>query len=60
MSETYIYGGRPAQTKKAEGITGMLIHGSEGYKFRVYGEGNSFTDYKIIHDDLSITIDQRD
>ncbi len=58
MLDTYIYGGKPAKTEKAEGVTGMLIYGAEGYKFRVYNKDHSFIDYKIRHDDLSITIDQ--
>ena len=58
MSETYIYGGKPAKTESAEGIKGILIHGVDGYSFRVYGKDHSFVDYKIRHDDLSITIDQ--
>ena len=58
MSDTYIYGGKSAKTESAEGVTGMLIHGIDGYSFRVYGKEGSYIDYKIRHDDLSVTIDQ--
>lgn len=58
MPENYIYGSKIARVEKAEGVTGMLIRGLNGYKFRVYREDDSFTDYDLRHDDLSITIDQ--
>jgi hypothetical protein len=58
MTETYIYGGKPVKTENAEGVKGILIHGVDGYIFRVYSEDGSFVDYKIRHDDLPVTIDQ--
>ncbi len=59
MSETYIYGGKPTKTEKADGVAGTLLRSSgNNYIFRVYGKNGSFIDYAIRHDDLSITIDQ--
>ena len=58
MPETYIYGGKPSKTESAEGVKGVLVHGVDGYSFRVYSKDGSFVDYKIRHDDLPITIDQ--
>jgi hypothetical protein len=59
MSEQYLYGGRPADVKSANGVKGMLIRSFDGHMaFRVYHEHDKeqFTDYEIRHDDLEVTI----
>lgn len=46
--------------KTANGVSGVLIFTIAGeVKFRVY-DTSSFTDYDIMHSDLSITIDDDD
>ncbi|MFM9888613.1 MAG: hypothetical protein ACKVQT_36785 [Burkholderiales bacterium] len=58
MIDTYLYGGVPAEVKRAGGVQGMIIRSLDGgFLFRVYHEGERFTDYEIRHDDLSVTID---
>jgi len=58
MGETYLYGGKPAKTRSAAGVKGMLIRTLDGaLVFRVYHDREHFTDYEIRHDDLSVTID---
>lgn len=57
-SETYLYGGRPAEAQPAAGVKGVLIRTLDGVMmFRVYHDRERFTDYEIRHDDLSVTID---
>ena len=59
MKHKYLYGGRPAETESAAGVRGVLIRVLDGtLMFRVYHDNESFTDYEIRHDDLSVTIDK--
>jgi hypothetical protein len=45
----------------AEGVEGQLIYtGSGQYVFRVYTDNYEFTDYDLLHCDLSVTITDRD
>jgi len=55
------------KVKNANGVTGCFITvwtGSEQkdytLKFRVYEKDHTFTDYDIVHNDLSVTIDDED
>ncbi len=58
MNTKYIYAGKVSEVKNAEGVSGMLIKVfGGGYLFRVYHSTDEFTDYRLRHDDLSITID---
>jgi hypothetical protein len=43
--------------KSANGVQGQLIYCGDGqYRFRVYTETFEFTDYDLLHYDLSVTI----
>jgi hypothetical protein len=45
----------------AEGVEGQLIYTGAGkYIFRVYTDNYEFTDYDLLHYDLSVTITDRD
>jgi hypothetical protein len=45
----------------AEGIEGQLIYTGAGvYVFRVYTDNFEFTDYDLLHCDLSVTITDQD
>lgn len=45
----------------AEGVQGQLIYTSTGaYMFRVYTDNFEFTDYDLLHCDLSVTITDKD
>lgn len=44
----------------ADGQEGVLIYAGENYYFRVYDNEGDFTDYKILHSDLSIVIKDPD
>ncbi|HID28754.1 MAG TPA: hypothetical protein EYP19_01980 [Desulfobacterales bacterium] len=57
MSEKYIYEGRSVDAISAAGVKGILIRSGSEYFLRVYGDGSTFIDYEIRHDDLSVTID---
>lgn len=57
MNDKYLYGGKPAEVKSAAGIRGVLIRTFGGdLMFRVYHDRESFTDYEIRHDDMSVTL----
>ena len=56
MGERYIYGGEIADVADASGVSGILIKTSSGFDFRIYNDDGSFNDYKLKHDDLSVTI----
>jgi hypothetical protein len=46
---------------KAEGVEGQLIYTGAGvYVFRVYTDNYEFTDYDLLHCDLSVTITDAD
>ena len=57
MTEKYIYGKKAADVEPAAGTKGILIRSGSGFFFRIYKMDGLFDDYKILHDDLSITID---
>ncbi len=57
MTEKYIYGKKTADVEPAAGAKGILIRSGSGFFFRIYKKDGLFDDYKILHDDLSITID---
>ena len=57
MKKKYVYGGRACDVTPAGGVNGVLIRSGSELLFRVYGSEGSFTDYDILHDDLSVTID---
>ena len=57
MSDKFIYGGKVADVTSAEEVKGTLIRSGSDYYFRVYQNDGEFTDYDIIHDELSVTID---
>jgi hypothetical protein len=41
----------------ADGVEGVLIWCADGvYRFRVYTDSFEFTDYDLLHSDLSVTI----
>lgn len=45
----------------ASGVEGQLIRCSDGiYRFRVYTDDFEFTDYDLLHSDLSVTITDPD
>jgi hypothetical protein len=58
MTEQYRYGKKVAEVTSANGVHGFLLRsGIDGsFFFRVYHENGEFTDYKIRHDDLEVTI----
>ena len=59
MNHKYLYGNRPARIEPASGVKGTLIRSFDGeILFRVYHDKESFTDYELRHDDLSVTIDE--
>jgi hypothetical protein len=46
---------------RAEGVEGQLIYTGAGvYVFRVYTDNYEFTDYDLLHSDLSVTITDKD
>ena len=57
MTEKYIYSGRETNVETSAGKKGILIRSGSDYFFRVYHNNESFTDYELRIDDLSITID---
>jgi hypothetical protein len=45
----------------ADGVEGQLIWCGDGvYRFRVYTDTREFTDYDLLHSDLSVTINDLD
>ena len=56
MTEKYIYGKKATDVDSAAGAKGILIRSESGFFFRIYKENGLFDDYKILHNDLSITI----
>ena len=46
--------------RPAKGTKGVVISTSTGYKFRVYKEDDTFTDYDIQHPDLEVQIIDED
>lgn len=45
----------------ANGVEGQLIWCADGvYRFRVYTDNFEFTDYDLLHTDLSVTITDAD
>jgi hypothetical protein len=45
----------------ANGVEGQLIWCGDGvYRFRVYTDTFEFTDYELLHSDLSVTITDKD
>lgn len=47
--------------KSADGVRGLLLYnGVDNYYFRVYEPDGSFTDYDLLHSDISVTIDDPD
>ena len=49
------------KSRSANGTTGILIRISNGtYCFRVYNKDHTFTDYDLLHNDLCITIKDKD
>lgn len=45
----------------AQGVQGQLIYTATGkYMFRVYTNDHEFTDYDLLHCDLSVTITDKD
>lgn len=57
MTKKYIYGGRVCDVTPGGGVKGILIRSGSELLFRVYEIEGTFTDYDILHDDLSVTID---
>ena len=53
-------GGRILREKSANGTKGMLLRTNSPKKFffRIYHDVATFDDYQILHDDLSVTIDE--
>ena len=46
---------------RAEGVEGQLIYiGAGVYVFRVYADNYEFTDYDLLHCDLSVIITDKD
>lgn len=57
MTSIYKCANSEVEEEDASGISGVLCRDPEGsYFFRVYHADESFTDYELRHDDLSITI----
>ncbi len=52
----YWYGGCAMRVEPAEAVTGVLISTADGHRFRVYQSDHTFTDYRLAHDDLRVTI----
>ncbi len=47
--------------RQAKGVTGHLLDEFNGnYSFRVYGPDHSFVDYKVMHSDMVVTIEDDD
>lgn len=47
--------------RQAKGVTGHLLDEFNGnYCFRVYGPDHSFVDYKVMHSDMVVTIEDDD
>lgn len=57
MTDKYIYGKKTTDVAPAAGAKGVLIRSGSRFFFRIYKYDGQFDDYKILHDDLSITID---
>lgn len=53
-----MYGSRPAEAAPAGGVRGVLCKSVDGgcYVFRVYADDQTFVDYELRHDDLTVTI----
>lgn len=50
-----------SKVQQAKGVSGHLIDNFDGtYMFRVYSSDYSFNDYKVMHSDLVVTIDDED
>jgi len=50
--------GKVFNEKNAGGVSGILCRTVGGkYFFRIYHGDNTFDDYDLMHDDLSVTID---
>jgi hypothetical protein len=58
VADKYIYGRKISDVTPAAGTKGVLCRSGTTFFFRVYEANGEFIDYKILHDDLSITIDQ--
>lgn len=55
----YMYDGTPIHARSAAGVKGVLIRTVDSQiLFRLYHDGEHFTDYEIRHADLSVTIDE--
>lgn len=50
------------RVKSANGVSGCIIyiHGLDKFMFRVYDKEHNFVDYDILHNDLTVTIDDED
>lgn len=48
------------EIKKATDTTGFILDTLDGYVFRVYHESGSFTDYKLLSNDLEVKIVDED
>jgi len=47
--------------KSANGVKGHLLYMADGsYCFRVYNKDHTFTDYDLLHYDLTVRIDDKD
>jgi hypothetical protein len=59
MKHQFLYGGEPAEVESAASVRGILIRSvvDGTIWFRVYRPDGQCTDYELLHDDLSITID---
>ena len=54
-----LYGGRETAVTDAGGVEGMLLRSMDGsYFFRIYHADKTFADYRLRHNDLSITIEE--
>ena len=55
------YMGSDFTVTPANGVTGVLLRLLDGsLGFRVYDEKHDFVDYRLRHDDLEVTISQRE
>ena len=61
MTSIYLYGGRPAHLRRAAGVQGALIRTLDSeILFRIYHDAESFTDYEIRHDHLTVIVDEKE
>jgi hypothetical protein len=59
--ERFVYGRKKRMRLSADGVQGNLIWCADGvYRFRVYTDTFEFTDYDLLHSDLSVTITDPD